>query len=52
MAKINLEIFLNSLTHPRHRELAECVLNKETLKEMNEKGFTIEKVQEMSDRIH
>jgi len=52
MAKINLEIFLNSLTHPRHRELADCILNKETLKQMEDKGFVKEKVQEMSDKIH
>lgn len=52
MAKINLEIFLNSLTHPRHRELADCILNKETLKQMEDKGFVKEKIQEMSDKIH
>lgn len=52
MAKINLEIFLASLTHPRHRELADSILNKETLAEMNQKGFTKEIVQDMADRIH
>lgn len=52
MAKINLEIFLNGITHPRHKELAEAILRKETLKQMNDRGFTKEIVQDMSDRIH
>jgi hypothetical protein len=52
MAKITLSSFLESLTHPRHRELADSILKGETLEQLSQRGFSKEIAQDMSDKIY